>query len=81
MLTNILADAPHVRAVAENIAPFSSWLDSLVAELERCWRGKSSRRTATLRHAVQFETWRSLAELTSDDSEAVELVMRWCSGA
>lgn len=81
MLVKILADAPSMPVVAEQLAPFGEYLDELVAQLERAWRGKSRRRRATLRHAVQFETWRSLAALTSGDAEAAELVLRWCDAA
>jgi AcrR family transcriptional regulator len=78
MLTRVLADAPHVEAVRRQLAPFASYLAAVEEELARCWRGRSTRRRATLRHAVQFATWQSLAAVTADDTEAVDLVMRWC---
>lgn len=78
MLTRILADAPHVEAVSRQLAPFASYLAEVEAAVARGWRGRSLRRRATLRHAVQFATWQSLAAVTADDAEAVNLVMRWC---
>jgi len=78
MLTRILADAPRVEAVRRQLAPFASYLAEVEEEVARGWRGRSPRRRATVRHAVQFTTWQSLAAVTSNDAEAVDLVMRWC---
>lgn len=78
MLSKVIADAPHVPAVRMSLAPFAEYLERYAAELERGWRGRSARRRATLRHAVQFTTWQSLATLTKDDAEAAELVLGWC---
>lgn len=80
MLTRIHADAPHVPAVAEQMRSFDAYLDAVAAELERAWRGRAAFRRQTLRHAVQFTTWQSLAALTRDDRAAVDLVFRWCDG-
>jgi AcrR family transcriptional regulator len=81
MLTKVVADAPFMPEVQEVMRPFSDYLDVFASALMRAWRGKSSRRGVTLRHAVEFTTWQSLAALTSDDRAAAELVMRWCDGA
>ena len=81
MLAKLVVDAPHMPAVAAEMEPYGEYLEQLVGALERGWRGKSSRRRATLLHAVQFETWRSLAALTSGDAAAAELVLRWCDRA
>ena len=78
MLEKVLADAPQIPAVRAQLAPFGEYLEKYIAELARGWRGRSSRRLTTLRHAVQFTTWQSLATLTKDDREAAELVMGWC---
>ncbi len=81
MLENIIADAPHVEAVRKAMRPIRDYLDALVAELEKGWRGASRRRRATLQHAVQFATWQSLAAITGDDAAAADLVMQWCDAA
>jgi AcrR family transcriptional regulator len=81
MLTKVLADMPYMPVVADQMAPFIDFIEQLVAEMERTWRGRSSKRRATLQHAVQFETWRSLAALTNGDGEAAELVLRWCDAS
>jgi AcrR family transcriptional regulator len=81
MLTKVLADMPYMPVVADQMAPFLDFLEQLVGEMERAWRGRSAKRRATLKHAVQFETWRSLAALTADDRESADLVLRWCDAA
>lgn len=80
MLANVFADAPHLETMRKSLEPIRDHLDALVAELEKCWRRVSQRQRATLRHAVQFATWQSLAAITGDDSAAADLVMRWCDG-
>lgn len=79
VLSNVLADAPHMPELAAELAPFDEYLEGLVASLERAWSGASSaHRRATLRHAVQFSTWQSLISIVRSDEAAVGLVMRWC---
>jgi AcrR family transcriptional regulator len=79
MLTKVEADAPFMPEVQSAIAPFADYLDQFVTTLDRTWRGRSSRRTVTLRHAVEFSTWKSLAALTRNDEAAADLVLRWCA--
>jgi AcrR family transcriptional regulator len=81
MLSNVIADARRMPLLRKQLAPFADYLDKLVAEMERGWRGRSARRRTTLRHAVQFATWQSLTALTAGDAEAADLVMRWCDRA
>lgn len=81
MLEKVVADAPHMPVVRAQLKPFDEYLERMVAELDRGWRGKSLRRHATLRHAVQFATWQSLGRLTRGDAEAADLVLRWCDAA
>jgi AcrR family transcriptional regulator len=77
MLCQVLRDAERLPVVAESMAPFAQHLDHVAAELERCWPRRSSRRSTTLRHALDFATWRSLARLTRSGREAVEVVLGW----
>lgn len=81
MLTKVLADAEEMPVVRREIAPLGDYLKRVVGELERGWPRRSSRRRATLEHAVQFATWKSLAAITRSDAEAADLVMRWCGNA
>ena len=81
MLANVFADAAHLPAMPAAVAPLYAFQESVARRLERCWRGRSSRRAATLRHAVQFTTWQSLAAITKNDAAAADLVLRWCDSS
>ncbi len=52
-------------------------LDNLAAALDRCWARRNVRRRATLRHALDFNTWRSLDRLTSGDRQAAAIAASW----
>jgi len=77
MLTQILRDTELLPVVAEAMAPFGEQLDGVAEQLERCWPQRSSRRRATLRHALDFSTWRSLDRITAADRRSVEIVLGW----
>jgi AcrR family transcriptional regulator len=77
MLTRVNRDAESMPVVAELIAPFAVWLDRLAADLDRNWRTRSSRRAATIRHALDFSTWRSLDRIAGSDRRAAALVSKW----
>lgn len=77
MLIQIFADAPRVAAVAEQVADVPAYLDGITARLLEAWPRPNRARRATLRHAVEFESWRSLARNVADDAAAVDLVFHW----
>jgi len=77
MLSQITRDAERLPVVAESIAPIAERLDRLSEQLERRWPQRSSRRRATLRHALDFSTWRSLDRITRGDRRSVEIVLGW----
>jgi AcrR family transcriptional regulator len=77
MLTRITTDAAAMPLVAELVAPIAAGIDSVAAALEANWPRRSTRRAVTIRHALQFSTWQSLADLTGNDRRAVALVTRW----
>jgi AcrR family transcriptional regulator len=70
MLVQIARDSERMSVVAEAMAPFAE-------QLERCWPQRNSRRRATLRHALDFTTWRSLDRITRGDRRSVEIVLSW----
>ena len=72
MLVRVHADAEHMPVVAEQLAPFEEFLDDLAAKLER-----GSQRRITVRHALEFSTWRSLSRLTKSDAQAAAIAARW----
>lgn len=78
MLAQIAADAervPFVREVA--LAETAEYLDAWTAALERAWPRRTPQRRATLRHAVEFSTWRSLEPLAGSDARAAAIVLGW----
>jgi hypothetical protein len=63
MFTNILRDWEAVPALAPNLAPTLAYLDDVVEILAAGRGARGGRRRVVreaLRHAVAFETWRSL---------------------
>jgi len=79
MLVQITRDAERMSVVAEAMAPFAEQLDDVAQQLESRWPQRSSRRRATLRHALDFSTWRSLDRITRGDRRSVEIVLGWLS--
>jgi AcrR family transcriptional regulator len=77
MLVQITNDARQMPVVASLIAPFDDYLDEISSELDRRWPRRSARRAQTIRHALEFSTWRSLASLTGDDRRAAALAVSW----
>lgn len=78
MLGNVLRDLELVDAIRPAIAPFESFRDDAIETLAAGWGARGRRRrvlVATLRHALDFQMWRSLtAGEEIDRAEAVELV-------
>lgn len=77
MLTSIATDVRHIPLIATLMAPFESHLDHMAAELDRRWPGRSARRAATIRHALEFSTWQSLDRITSNDRRSAALAASW----
>jgi AcrR family transcriptional regulator len=83
MWCSVYRDA-DVAAMAAPLADFHTFLDSIADGLVAGWqpRGrKSPALKATLRHALEFETWRSLAGHGLGERKAAELVTRWAAAA
>jgi AcrR family transcriptional regulator len=78
MLSNILRDVELVEALRPTLAPLQTYLAEATAILATGWPTRGRRRkvlTAALRHAIDFQTWHSLAadnQITK--VEAVQLV-------
>lgn len=77
MLVQITTDARKMPLVAELIAPIDVELDRVAAELDANWPRRSPRRATTIRHALDFSTWRSLDRLTGNDRRAAALAAGW----
>lgn len=80
MLGQITADARKIPLVAELIAPMDVELDRAATALDANWPRRSTRRAATIRHALEFSTWRSLDRLTGSDRRAAALAAGWIDG-
>lgn len=77
MLAQITKDARQMPMVAELIAPFDTYLDEVTAALDRRWPKRSARRVQTLRHALDFSTWRSLGRIAGNDRRSAALAASW----
>jgi AcrR family transcriptional regulator len=77
MLTNIETDVRQIPLIATLMAPFENHLDQMAGDLDRRWPGRSTRRAATIRHALEFSTWRSLDRITGNDRRSAALAASW----
>jgi AcrR family transcriptional regulator len=79
MTGNILRDLPDSPVLQEVAAPFIEYWQTVREVLDRGWKTRGHRRTrlrAVIGHAVEFDTWRSLARREGlADSEAVEMMV------
>ena len=80
MTANIRRDLPELPVLQEVIAPQVQCWASVRLVLEGGWKLRGRRRArlrAVIGHAVEFETWRSLARTQGlGDDEAAELMVR-----
>ena len=79
MLERVHADRDRMASVDDALRSTDEYLDAVAAAMDRQWTGRSSRRAATLRHAVEFTTWRSLQRIAGSDSRAAAIVVAWLS--
>jgi AcrR family transcriptional regulator len=64
MTGNLLRDMPDSPVMQEVAAPFIAYWQSVRGALDRGWKIRGHKRTllrAVIGHALEFETWRSLA--------------------
>lgn len=77
MLTNVLRDTGLVPAVEPALTSFRAFVDEAARALGAGWRARGQRRSVVAgaaRHAVDFDTWRSLARAGGvSRAQAVEL--------
>jgi len=79
MTANLLRDLPESPVLQEVAAPFTQYWRAVPAVLDRGWKTRGQRRKlvrAVIGHAVEFETWRSLARYQGlKDIEAAEAMV------
>jgi AcrR family transcriptional regulator len=81
MMAKIRRDAEVMPALAETIADVAGYMELVVGILAAGWGGRGKRRellTASIAHALEFETWRSLERrrgLTAERAEELAVTM------
>jgi len=82
MWTTAHRDEADVRALRQPMRKFHDYLDTIAADLTAGLGVSGARRdrvALTLRHAVQFETWRSMSSQGASDRAIADLVGTWLS--
>jgi AcrR family transcriptional regulator len=77
MLTQIALDAERMEAVRVVYGERRQKLEALALTIDRAWPRRNARRLATIRHALELATWRSLSRITGSDRKAVRTVVSW----
>jgi AcrR family transcriptional regulator len=84
MLEKVLRDSQTEPVLAEVVAPFQTYLDGLAADLTVGWspdpKGRPMLRAA-IGHALEFETWRSLALRGVGEEDAARLMAGMASAS
>jgi len=76
-------DLDHVQALQPPMAEFEAYLDQIRDEMLKAWQPRRSVRAplkTTLRHALDFQTWRSLKNQKLGDDKITRLVCDWLRG-
>jgi AcrR family transcriptional regulator len=85
MTANLLRDLPDSSALQETAEPFLQYWETVRLTLDRGWTTRGHRRgltRAVIGHAVEFETWRSLARRQGlDDLAAADLMVELARSA
>ena len=85
LTTNVRRDLPLLPVLQEVASPVVEYWETVRAVLDRGWKARGGRRRlvrAAVGHAVEFETWRSLARVEGlDDAEAADAMVRFARAA
>jgi len=82
MWTSLYRDLDEVEALRPSMGSFAAYLDGVADGLARHIdpRGDNPDLGATLCHAVQFATWKSLDRIGLGDAAKAELAVEWTAG-
>jgi AcrR family transcriptional regulator len=84
LTANVRRDLPDMPVMREVAAPYAQRWENIRNVLDRGWKARGRRRkllSAVIGHAVEFETWRSLARREGlEDVEVVELMVGLARG-
>ena len=79
MSANVRRDLPELPVLQEVAAPFAQYWQNAHKVLDRGWKARGHRRKlvrAVIAHALEFETWRSLARSQElDDMQVADLMV------
>jgi AcrR family transcriptional regulator len=84
MFSSVYRDDPLLTHIGSPLDPFRAYLAEIAEDLVSRFAAKAETRhrlRATLRHAVRFETWSSLAESGLADAAIADLAIAWVDGA
>jgi AcrR family transcriptional regulator len=85
MTANVRRDLPESPVMQEVAAPARQYWEAVRMVLDRGWKTRGHRRKlvrAVIGHAVEFETWRSLARYEGlEDGEAAEIMVHLARAA
>ena len=84
MWTSILRDEGEVEALRDPLGGYRDYLDRYSVSLQNALAsvdGADHAARVTLRHAVDFSTWASLATCGLYDADKADLVMGWLTGS
>jgi AcrR family transcriptional regulator len=85
MTANVRRDLPELPVMQEVATPLTQYWEAAQAMLELGWEARGRRRErlrAVIGHAIDFETWRSLARQRNlSDGEVAELMVRLARAA
>lgn len=77
MLMQIAIDAERMPALRLIYSELERELETLAGAIDRAWPRRNARRLATIRHALEFTTWRSLSRVTGSNTKAAAMVVSW----
>jgi AcrR family transcriptional regulator len=79
MLANVYRDVDDFPVLAKIMGDFDAYLRGLADDLASAWPSdaRRTRRLATLRHAVKFQTWQALEADGHSNSQKVHLAIEW----
>jgi AcrR family transcriptional regulator len=82
MWTSLYRDLDEVEALRPSMSGFAAYLDGVAGGLARHIDSDDDNPDlgATLRHAVQFVTWKSLDQIGLGETAKAELVVEWAAG-
>lgn len=77
MFSNVLTDVERMPSLRESTEGLRTYVADVASRLDRLFDGRNARRHATILHALEFGSWRSLSRLTASDRAAADIAAAW----